>query len=133
MRSFSESIQRKKTKATAWRTMASSPLVCRGLCHLPWALWLSLSLSISLSHHIPPVILGTPLIAAYFGFFGLAVLFSTCMLPSSPHRSLSHIVPALMYCLLRELISDHLHPVRFPTPLSLSISSALLYFAAQDL
>ena len=114
--------------------MASSPLVCRGLCHLPRALWLSVSLSVSLSHHIPPVILGTPLIATYFGFFGLAVLFCTRTRPSSPHQSLSHIVPALMYCLLlRELISDHLHPVRFPTPLSLSIGFALLYFAAQDL
>ena len=54
--------------------------------------------------------------------------------PSSPHPSLSHIVPALMYCLLlRELFSDHLHPVRLPTSLSLSISFASLYFAAQDL
>ena len=85
--SYSENIQRKKTKVTAWRTVAASSSVFRGLCHLPRPLWLSLSLS----HHIPLVILGTHLLATCFGFFGPAVLSSSHAFPQlSTSVPLSH-------------------------------------------
>ena len=93
--SCSENIQRKKTKVTTWRTVAASSSVFRGLCHLPWPLWLSLSLS----HHIPLVILGTHLLATCFGFFGPAVLSSSHAFPQ-----LSTSVP-LSHCFGSDVLS----------------------------